>query len=80
MGSIWVNAQDQTVQFPLEYEGKTLRGRVSWEALEEGCGNERLDDCTLVNAFRTMEGKIRRAAMAKLENGKEPLVRSADLS
>jgi hypothetical protein len=79
VGSIWVDTQDQTVHFPLEHHGKTIRGKVSWEALEEGCGSERLDDATLVNAFRAMEGVIRRAAVAKLERGGEPLVRSPDL-
>lgn len=79
MGTIWVDTQDQTVHFPLEHEGKRLRGRVSWEALEEVCDSERLDEPTLVNAFRTMERRIRKAALAKLERGKEPLVRSPDL-
>jgi hypothetical protein len=80
VGSIWVNTEDQTVHFPLEHQGKTIRGRVSWEALEEECDSERLDQATLVNAFRAMESRIRKAALAKLESGREPLVRSPDLT
>jgi hypothetical protein len=79
VGSIWVDAKDQTVHFPLEHHGRKVRGKASWEALEEGCGREPLDDAILVNAFRAMEGVIRRAAVAKLERGGEPLVRSPDL-
>lgn len=79
MGSTWVNTRDQTVNFVLEHEGKEARARVSWEALQDTCGHDWLDQTSLLNAFRELEGRVRQAALDKLGRGEDPLVGSRDL-
>jgi hypothetical protein len=75
----WVSMRDRTVHFVLEHEGREVCARVSWEALQDQCGHEWLDQTSLVTAFNAMQGPIRHAALHKLERGEEPLVGSRDL-
>lgn len=79
MGWIWVNTHDHTVHFPLDHDGTKARGRVAWEALQDPSGPDRLDQTMLLNAFIAQEGRIRSAALKKLEQGEDPLVGSKDL-
>jgi hypothetical protein len=79
MGSTWVSMRDQTVRFVLEHDGHEARARVSWEALQESCGHDWVDQTSLLTAFMAMESRIRQAALQKLAHGEEPFVGSRDL-